>query len=777
MIEALEEEKNGTDPRSPKRKNGDITHTGKVVGTIAYMAPERALGHPATIQTDIYSLGVILYQMLTLRSPFKRGTLEEFKKKIPLEEWIDPVLAAPYRDVPGILARITEKCMANQISQRYQSVNELIHDVENYIEGRSEWFQIAELDIKNKADWEFQENVLIAEHIAITRMTEEAEWVGLMVSRSSFSGNTKLEADICLGEEGNGIGFLMSVPETNQRTHITDGYCLWLGSDINKSTKLLRSNVEVMQASDIFLKRHQWYHIRIEKIEQTLHVYIDDHLQFSYIAHIPLIGTHVGLLARDADFQISSLKVSVGSLNIMVNCLAVPDAFLAHKDFDQALSEYRRIASSFRDRAEGREARFRAGLTLIEKAKESSEKEALLDESLAEFEKLHGTPGAPLEYLGKALVYQTLSDYEEEIKCFELAYRRYPQHPLLPVLQEQVISRMHTVSRHNRIATYNFILLAIRLLPLVSTDIHTNRLFSSLQKHWEPLPFIENPLSTDKFLQYQHFAIQLAFWLAKPYVLGEIIEDIFRKDPSALVEMGNALFSLIKLGAWQYSKAKLKSDLQSLSHLNDPILIALQQDIKNQQTPLEQNLDFYLELLNQRLEPCYVRSLVHFLDLALDQEKMWLIHAIEEKLEDKELAFDKQLKFNIRIIWAYLLENNWEKAAEIIERYPFELINKESTPLYFLYACLLQATEGVEAAQAQFKNVMRVSYPRSWILGCHYLAGYLSLNDPWFEKAFLWEKRELFRQLTLYYHCAQDKTQETQFRTLYNQQFIYVDPQ
>jgi len=526
------EEEKPLSPSIPQPQNAAMTRLGKVVGTVAYMAPERALGQPATIQTDIYALGVILYQLLSLKSPFKRGTLREFRKNIAKEEWIDPVLAAPYRDVPRMLARMTKKCLNHDPQERYDSVDQLIYDLENYIEGRSEWFHFAELHVKNKIDWEFQEHVLIAEHLAITRSAEESEWVNLMISRQSFTGNIRIETSVRLGELGYGIGILLSVPETSERKTITDGYCLWLGSDQHRSTKLSRSNVEVMQAPDIFLKKGQWIRIRVEKIEKTIHLYLDDVLQFSYIAHLPIIGTHVGLLSRDVDFEIEPLQIYVGSLNLTINCLAVPDAFLAHRDFDQALSEYRRIAYSFADRAEGREAIFRAGLTFIEQAKGANDKDILLDLALQEFEKLHATPGGPLEYLGKALVYQTVNENEEEIKCFDIAYRRYPKHPLLPVLQEQILSRMHEVSRQNRIATYRFILLSVHHLPSSGIDTHTRRLFASLQKYWEPLPFIEEQSPKIASPYYMcRFAISLAFWLAKPYVLSEIIDDLIAKPP------------------------------------------------------------------------------------------------------------------------------------------------------------------------------------------------------------------------------------------------------
>ena len=467
-----------------------LTHIGKVVGTVAYMAPERALGNPATFQTDIYSLGVILYQILTLRYPFQRGTLTEFRKNVQHEVLYDPIEVAPYRDVPPMLSSITLKCLTVTLEERYKSVQELIHDLENYIEGRSEWFQIAELDISRKTDWEFQENVLIAEHIAITRGTEVSDWVSLMISKESFPENTKIEAKVQIGEKGHGIGFLLSVPEAVERVHLNDGYCLWIGSDLSPSTKLLRSTVEVVHASEISLQRHQWYDVRIEKIDHNIHFYLNDAIQFSYISHLPLVGTHIGLLSRDADFSISPLRLFVGSQNVTVNCLAVADAFLAHKDYATALSEYRRIGYSFPGRAEGREAMFRAGITLLEQAANNADKakkEELFEDSLEEFGKLYKTPGAPLEYLGKALVYQTMHDHEEEIKCFELAYRRYPHHPLLHVLQEQILCRMHETSRQHRKATYQFMLLVVRHLPHMATSPNVAKMFDSLQKHWEPL--------------------------------------------------------------------------------------------------------------------------------------------------------------------------------------------------------------------------------------------------------------------------------------------------
>ena len=137
---------------------------------------------------------MILYQLLTLHHPFHRRSLKWFRQHMHQEKVTDPAEIAPYRDVPRSLSRVVMKCLAFDPENRYQTVDSLIHDLENYIEGKSEWFQMAELNIATKSDWEFQENVFIAEHVALTRGTDMSNWVSLMIARESFQENVKIEA-------------------------------------------------------------------------------------------------------------------------------------------------------------------------------------------------------------------------------------------------------------------------------------------------------------------------------------------------------------------------------------------------------------------------------------------------------------------------------------------------------------------------------------------------------------------------------------------------------
>lgn len=779
LIHEHEDEEESLEEDIQKPSLGGLTRVGKVVGTLSYMAPERALGQPASLQTEVYALGVTLYQILTLHVPFNRGSLKEFRKNMHKETIPNPTELAPYRDVPRILSRIVHRCLSPDPTDRFHNVDELIHSLENYIEGRSEWFQAVELDIAKKEDWEFQENVLIAEQIAITRGTEMSQWVNLMISKASFTENTKLEARVLIGKEGNGIGFLMSVPEPSERAHLNDGYCLWLGTETNQTTRLLRSTVEVVDAPEVFLDKEEWHQIRIEKIDSNIYFYLNDVLQFSYISHLPLVGTHVGLLAHDADFEIEDLIISVGSQNITVNCLAIPDAFLGHKDYDKALTEYRRIGYSFPGRAEGREAMFRAGVTLLEQLKEAKdpdERDRLFDLALEEFEKLHSTPGAPLEYLGKALVYRTLGDYEEEIKCFELACRRYKSHPLLPVLQEQIVYRLHEAARYHRKATYQFILLTVRHLPKIANSKNAQRLFSSLQNHWESLSFIEEDLaySSSAPLRNQFFSVELAFWLAKPLTLIEVIDDLMRRKKHYPVTLCNALFCLIELGAWEMARNKVNAikteHKETFQHGLEMIEIALQCHQESPAAAIETFFAHEWDTFSVREE----RVIFHLIERALIGGDYESAEQAVNKLGKLALTEMGTLMLDCAVIKMLLLQKRWKEAGEVLHKHSTEELHQENSLLNTLYGCWLVTTEGEEIAKVHFSGALAIKFPRTWTLLGHYVHNHISEDSLWFQKAFLWEKRQLYQQLALYAHCSGDAKQFEKYCQLEGEQYVHV---
>lgn len=755
-----------------------LTKPGKIVGTLAYLAPERTQGVAASALTDIYALGVILYQLLTLHLPFHRLSLADFQKKFKYEKYLEPQEIAPYRDVPLRLSSIVKKCLAIKPEERYQSVEGLIHDLMSYMEGRAEWYEVSSLDVNKKEDWEFQENVFVARHMAITRSFENAEWVSIMLSKTSFAENLKLDCDITIGAQGDGVGILFSVPEGAERQEPIEGYCLWLGSDRNPSSQLFRNTASVMLLPELVLQRGETYHISLEKRDHNIFCHINGSNRFTYISYLPLVGTHVGLISRDADFKISPLQVFISSHTLQVSCLAIPDAFLASKDYKRALAEYRRIGYSFPGHAEGREALFRAGITLLEQGRNSliaDDSKSFFDLALQEFARLHKTPGAPLEYLGKSLVYQASNDSESEIKCLEIALRRFPNHPLISAIKEQILYRLHETAKKSRPSAYRIILTALRQLPEVVETKEFQSLFENLINYWEVLPFFEDPIplfsfnkitdKTEKAFLLKSAAIALSFWLGEPFYLLEIFQELDPEEENAASYFGNIIYALFELGVSHQAirlfqileKKKRSSELTEVLTFLRPIVLAVENGLE-----VGFRAFFALKLPDFGLRE--FRTLRFLLDRALWDDSDELIERAWKETCKCPFSLQDKIEFDAYRIAAFLMEEKWDKASDIFAAYSLEMLNQESTVLHPLFGCFLRATEEEEIALIHFAGVIEIPFPRSWALLSHEINGKLKEPPSWYEQSFLWERRQLYRQLTIYYHSAEDPEKETFYR-------------
>jgi len=115
---------------------GDLTETGTGLGTPSYMSPEQILGDKLDFRSDLFSLGIVLYQMVTGRKPFIEDEQKSVMHKIRLEKYPSPRRLNP--EIPRELERIMARCMAKLPRDRWRSTQDLVLALERFLARRVE---------------------------------------------------------------------------------------------------------------------------------------------------------------------------------------------------------------------------------------------------------------------------------------------------------------------------------------------------------------------------------------------------------------------------------------------------------------------------------------------------------------------------------------------------------------------------------------------------------------------------------------------------------------
>ncbi|QDT63293.1 serine/threonine protein kinase [Calycomorphotria hydatis] len=111
-----------------------LTRTGQLLGTPLYMSPEQVLGHKYLDErTDVFSMGIVLYESLTLTEPFRGRNVRSTFDNIIHEEPASPIEKRPDRDIPQAASDVTMKALSKKPEERYQTMLAFVEALQDAI--------------------------------------------------------------------------------------------------------------------------------------------------------------------------------------------------------------------------------------------------------------------------------------------------------------------------------------------------------------------------------------------------------------------------------------------------------------------------------------------------------------------------------------------------------------------------------------------------------------------------------------------------------------------
>ncbi len=123
----------------------DLTTPGMIIGTPFYMSPEQASGGKVSFQSDVYSMGIVLYEMLTAKKPFTGEKSQGIIAKISRGSYRSPFWLDPHHSVR--LSRIIDRAMKRSVRRRYKTAEEMLKDIRRYLGWKHQ--AMVEVDLQN----------------------------------------------------------------------------------------------------------------------------------------------------------------------------------------------------------------------------------------------------------------------------------------------------------------------------------------------------------------------------------------------------------------------------------------------------------------------------------------------------------------------------------------------------------------------------------------------------------------------------------------------------
>ena len=291
-----------------------------------------------------------------------------------------------------------------------------------------------------------------------------------------------------------------------------------------------------------------------------------------------------------------------------------------------------------------------------------------------------------------------------------------------------------------------------------------------MRAYLSPFFIIHQKPENDPELRRLSISLVVSFWLDKPYIVAETLEDILQRPIVAMDYLADAIFTLVVLGAYDLAKEKMARIRQVLSlteqeRFNHSLELcdAAIETLRDLKTGV-----LYLQSRALTSPTVEEERLIWFtLRQALDTQDEEASERIVRRIAKMDTKFSHQEIMDALIAEKLLYQGDSEHLQQILAKYPAKVLAQESCPLYFVNGCYLEMIYGAQSATSEFCKLLDMAFPRTWVLGAHFLAGKIHMSTQgWFSRSFAWERKCLYQQLRLFWHVAKDPEKSAYWKNL-----------
>ena len=355
----------GTSPDGMDEK----TTSNEIVGTPSFMAPEQVHGASADARSDLYSLGAILYSILTLHAPITGKEIKEVLRRIA-EGDIEPPLAynrkaprekgrailphCPGGQIPSFLSEVAMKALATDPAARYETVKELQADIEGYQNGMV-WHLLVDEDFSDAdvlSRWEVVGGKCTVENGELRLSGGEPQ---MLLLKRPVPGDVRIEFECCqTGSYLNDLGCILSgIRREHGWDTAVSGYQFKYGAFNNSLNVLARRDINVCLKPAVSpIVRDEMIRVLVERMGSRLRLVINDQEIIKFIDPAPLSGpdrTLVGLLGWVAETVYTRIRIYTLGTPWKPDLLDVAERHVARGHIETAIHLFQDVMESFPD--------------------------------------------------------------------------------------------------------------------------------------------------------------------------------------------------------------------------------------------------------------------------------------------------------------------------------------------------------------------------------------------------------------------------------------------